>query len=265
MIKRADRLVSPFTSPVRAWVCALMISFCVMKAIQARPRVAVLELRDYASLSSFELKSVTQLLRGAVARDGRYLVLTQENITALLPSELRLEDCEGSCEVETGRTLGVALTMTGEVGRIDGDLSLMLRLFSSYRADMVAQASLSAPHLRALHEQLPREVRGMFEQVHAGDRARERAAWLLGSGALAVGLASAWWLLELPSAERGLEQDLSQFTNGPAIRESDARLTRAYGIGWGLTALSVGLLSWSLSEWLRAPASSAALLYGEKN
>ena len=133
MMKRVDRLVSPLSSQVGAWVCALMISLCVMKAIQARPRVAVLELRDYASLSTFELKSVTQLLRGAVARDGRYLVLTQENITALLPSELRLEDCEGSCEVETGRTLGVALTMTGEVGRIDGDLSLMLRLRQSLR------------------------------------------------------------------------------------------------------------------------------------
>ena len=239
----------------------LVASAAPLSLVEARPRLAVLELRDYAKLSRFELKSMTSLLRGSAARDGRYHVITQENVTELLPNNIRLEECVGRCEVETGRRVGAALVMTGEVGRIDGEVTLILKLFSSQRADLIAQSDLTAPNVRGIHRQLNGQVTALLNEVHAGDRAIRRAQWLLGFGVASSAFLGYWWGAHIPELEAELDRSVNRFSDAMKIRQSDARVDQAHVIGWSVGALSATLIGWALYEWLRAPPSSDSLLY----
>ena len=239
----------------------LVASAAPLNSIEARPRLAVLELRDYAKLSRFELKSMTSLLRGSAARDSRYHVITQENITELLPNNIQLEECVGQCEVETGRRVGAALVMTGEIGRIDGDFTLILKLFSSQRADLIAQSDLTASDVRGIHRQINGQVVSLLNEVHAGDQAISRARWLLGFGLASSAFLGYWWGVHIPKLEADLDRSVNRFSDAMTIRQNDARADQAHVIGWSVGALSMTLIGWAIYEWLQAPPSSDSLLY----
>lgn len=266
---RASEVLDVSTSPLSmtniicAVICAvtMVMSAAPLNPLEARPRLAVLELTDYAKLSRFELKSMTSLLRGSAARDGRYHVITQENVTELLPNDIQLEECVGRCEVETGRRVGAALVMTGEVGRIDEDVTLILKLFSSQRADLIAQSDLTAPDVRGIHRQLNGQVSALLSEVHAGDRAIRRAQWLLGFGLASSAFAGYWWGAHVPELEAELDRSVHRFSDAAMIRHNDARVDDGHLIGWSVSALSVALIGWALYEWLQAPPSSDSLLY----
>ena len=94
-------------------------------------RIAVLDFKNQANLTSFEISAFTGLVRASASQLSGYIVMTTENIRTLLPPDKALEDCIGECEVETGRMLQAAFIVTGEVGRVEGFLQLSMRIFNT--------------------------------------------------------------------------------------------------------------------------------------
>ena len=78
------------------------------KGDKAKERIAVLGLKNQAGVKESELNYLTQVLReiGSKLPRERYSVVTKDNILVMLPPGRQLEDCLGSCAVETGRNVG---------------------------------------------------------------------------------------------------------------------------------------------------------------
>ena len=106
-------------------------------------RLAVLDFRDDAKLPPFEVASLADSVRGA-ALNTPFVVMTKENMLALLPPETKLEECVGECEVEVGRKLGAHYLITGQVGQIDGQLQLLLRLYETLGGSLRGQSTITA-------------------------------------------------------------------------------------------------------------------------
>ena len=87
-------------------------------------RVAVLNLKNNAGVKTGEISYLTQVLRQAanLLPTEHYLVMTKNNITELLPPNVRLEDCQGACAIETGRNVGAHWVLVGEVVRFGSSL-----------------------------------------------------------------------------------------------------------------------------------------------
>jgi len=94
-------------------------------------RIAVLELRNLASAQispaevnylSDEVRRITSLLP-----KERFAIMTKENIELMLPPDVKLEDCQGSCEVETGRLLQADFLITGELIKFGKSLRVSLK------------------------------------------------------------------------------------------------------------------------------------------
>ena len=128
-------------------------------------RIAVLDFKDEASLSNFELNSLTATVRAVAAKLNQYTVITRESIYTMLPPGQSLEDCVGSCEVQTGRMLGATLIVTGEVGRVEGILQLSIRLFNTEQGKLLDQQVLESDTLLGLQKHLNEGARLLFSKV----------------------------------------------------------------------------------------------------
>ena len=117
-------------------------------------RVAVIEFKNSAQLTSFELSALESMVRGSASRLGGYRVMTKENMRILLPPDKAPEDCLGTCEVEMGRLLGAAFIVTGEIGRVEGQLQLSLRLFETSQGSLLSQEIAMASDILTIQQQL---------------------------------------------------------------------------------------------------------------
>ena len=87
------------------------------KVKKAKERIAVLDLRNRSGAKDSEVLYLTSLLRQAASRlpTSRFSVMTKNNILVLLPPNTKLEDCVGTCAVDTGRRIGAQWILVGEV------------------------------------------------------------------------------------------------------------------------------------------------------
>jgi TolB-like protein len=93
-------------------------------------RIAVLELSNPAGLSKQEVDYLSDLLRQLASSElaQSFLVMDKANILTLLPPEKSIEDCIGSCAVETGRLLQAAYIITGDIIRFGKQLRVTVKL-----------------------------------------------------------------------------------------------------------------------------------------
>lgn len=133
-------------------VVLLLCALGVTSAWAAPRRIAVLTLQNSAQLSASEIGYVTDRVRAALLRlpTSQFVVLTRENILALLPPGTDLADCEADCEVSTGRLLGADLIITGEVLRFGSGLRVVLRAHDVASAKWVASTTASGTRVETL-------------------------------------------------------------------------------------------------------------------
>ena len=101
----------------------------------------------------------TTLLKGRTAQGYRRFQCKDcstrfNEITMLFPTEQRLEDCVGSCDVETGRLLGAEWIITGEVLRFGPDLRAILSLHHVPSGALQRTERVAATNLVGLEEQI---------------------------------------------------------------------------------------------------------------
>jgi TolB-like protein len=116
-------------------------------ASPAARRVAVLEFQGRAVDDEARM-TLSDAVRGGVldaARGRDLLVMTRENMAALL-KEMGKPDCsEGDCEVETARNIGADYVLSGEIARIEGTYVVTLKLHESDDGRLLSTATARGP------------------------------------------------------------------------------------------------------------------------
>ena len=170
-----------------------MTALAVLVCLLAPQRIAVLELRNPASLPAHETAYLTDRVRAAALQlpHERFFVLTRENLVEHLPPGVDLAACEGACEVETGRNVGADYVVSGEVLLLDGDLRVALKLYDTRSGRLLASETASSARAAGLDEPLRRAARGLLVGLDPASPApsAEHHAKRLAHGA---DLATAW-------------------------------------------------------------------------
>ena len=132
-------------------------------------RLAVLELvnrapqqvsRDEVSYLTNELRTVASYLPSP-----KYLVLTQESLEALIDPSMKLEDCVGSCAVETGRIVGARWILTGEVVRFGSSLRVSLKLHDTQSGHFLKGAAVKGKSVEELEQDLHTQALSLVKEV----------------------------------------------------------------------------------------------------
>ncbi len=99
-------------------------------------------------------------VRSAVKRVApQAKVMTRENVIVLLQSQGKsLSDCEGECEVDTGRNLGADMVVSGDLIKIGGTWKLDLRLHQTSDGQLISGAAASGKSPDELDQDAGRAV-----------------------------------------------------------------------------------------------------------
>ncbi len=118
----------------------------------ARPKLAVLDLVAIEPVKQPEAEQLTDIIRSvAVRKLPGYDVLTKENILVVLKANnKKLSECEGECEVETGRLIGADVIVSGTIGQLGTTFLVNLRVHGTAEGQMLAGRTARAPTLDEL-------------------------------------------------------------------------------------------------------------------
>jgi TolB-like protein len=137
----------------------------------AKRKVAILELQNPAGLSDQEAAYLTDAVRLQAQKSlpaDQFQLMTRENILEYLPPGTTLAQCEGNCEVETGRKVGADFVITGDIRKFGTQLKVGLRVHDTATGEMKAAEvgsgrtvdELEAPVKEAAAQLLDRLVGG---------------------------------------------------------------------------------------------------------
>jgi ubiquinone biosynthesis protein UbiJ len=116
-------------------------------------KLAVLELRNFAKdLTRENVQYFTDVVRGAALRAQPQLeVITRENLMVLMQASGKdLANCEGECEVDTGRRIGADEIITGEIQRLGTLYKLTLRLHDTREGRLLGSTQASGKSIEEL-------------------------------------------------------------------------------------------------------------------
>jgi hypothetical protein len=124
--------------------------------------------RDEVSYLTNELRTVASYLPAP-----KFLVLTQESLEALIDPSKSLEDCVGSCAVETGRIVGARWILTGEVVKFGSSLRVSLKLHDTTSGHFLKGAAVKGKSVEELEQELHAQALSLVKEV-----APEWGKWL---------------------------------------------------------------------------------------
>ncbi len=107
----------------------------------AAPVVGVLEFRDKVPAEQrIDAAYLSDQVRAAVKEVlPQSRVITRENMLVLLQASGRdLQECEGECEVDTGRRIGADLVVSGELLRFGTQYKLNMKLHDTGRGELLS-------------------------------------------------------------------------------------------------------------------------------
>jgi len=147
-----------------AWALIVLLAL-PLGSVRGAPdkRVAVVELKNSAKLTSGKVSALTELVRGEVSEllGGRYTVITKENINVLVDEQTCNDASGASCEVEMGRLLSAHYVISGQLTQLGAKLTLILKVHDTQSAKLVGVREGSAEELGRLKDRvLPRVSRG---------------------------------------------------------------------------------------------------------
>ena len=124
--------------------------------------VAVLETIAGKDMLKLEEKQyITDVLRSeaikALPADMGYTIMTRDNIQAMLPPDKSIEECEGSCLVETGKNISADYIAQARVGVFGSSLTITVELYETAGNKLLGSFVTKSPDI----EQLEVEIRKM--------------------------------------------------------------------------------------------------------
>lgn len=128
-------------------------------------KLAVLELRNFTKdLTVQNAQYFTDVVRSAALEEQPQLeVITRENLLVLLQASGKdLANCEGECEVDTGRRIGADAIVSGEIQKLGSLYKLSLRLHDTHAGLLLRSAQASGKSAEELDQSAPRAARELL-------------------------------------------------------------------------------------------------------
>ena len=168
--------MAPVRARLRAVLSGALVVACLAPAaavarseapVDDRRMLAVLELSGDGALTAAELSYLTDVVRAESLRMlPGYHVITRENLLEILrASRTALDECEGDCEVETGRLLGADVVASGEQIRFGRRLKVSLKLHDTTEGRLLSVAEAEAPDVDSLDKRVREAAVELFVPI----------------------------------------------------------------------------------------------------
>jgi TolB-like protein len=134
--------------------------------LQLKGKLAVLELHNSAKdLSKENAQYFTDVIRQTSLRMQPGLeVMTRENLMVLLEaSGKKLDECEGECEVDTGRRIGADSVVSGDISRLGSRFKLSLKLHDTHAGRLLSSAIASGETVEQLDTAIAEAAKELFQ------------------------------------------------------------------------------------------------------
>ena len=146
---------------------------CFLASSAFATYVAVLETgadgsaKDNVSLS--DRQYLTNVLREQAVKElpavQNYTIMTRENIQQMLPPGKAIEDCEGSCLVETGKNIAADYICQARVGMFGSSLTLSAELYETAGNKLIASFNGRGANVEELLDLIKQKSPDFFRQV----------------------------------------------------------------------------------------------------
>lgn len=132
-------------------------------------RLAVMDLvAEEGLIASNETQYLGDIVRSSFREAlsvDQFVIMTRENVFELLPADIDLVDCAGSCAVETGRLLGCDYVVTGSINRFGGEFRATLVLHDTESANLLASEQIRAMRFTELEVALQDAARNLARDL----------------------------------------------------------------------------------------------------
>ena len=154
--------------------CLLFLLFLTIFAVESfAVHVAVLETGADASAKEFvslsDRQYLTNVLREQAVKElpatQNYVIMTRENIQQMLPPGKTIEDCEGSCLVETGKNIAADYICQAYVGSFGGTFTLSAELYETAGNKLIASFNGRGTDVNELLEIIKLESPEFFRTI----------------------------------------------------------------------------------------------------
>ncbi len=150
----------------------ILVAFLFLALPVFATHVAVLETTAAKGVITLEEKQyITDVLRSeavkALPAEQNFTIMTRENISAMLPPGKAVEDCEGSCLVETGKNIAADYVAQGHIGRFANNLTITVELYETAGNKLMGSFSSKAPDIESLEVEIRQTAGGLFSRIVA--------------------------------------------------------------------------------------------------
>ena len=157
-------------------ICKLTFLVFLLVLPACATYVAVLETISSSDVISLEEKMyLTDVLRSeavkALPAEQNYTIMTRENINMMLPPGKAIEECEGSCLVETGKNIAADFVAQGRVGRFADNLTITVELYETAGNKLMDSFSSKATNIEFLETEIRQKSQDMFSKIVALENA----------------------------------------------------------------------------------------------
>lgn len=94
-----------------------------------------------------------------------YIIMTRENIQQMLPPGKSIEDCEGSCLVETGKNISADYVAQARVGKFGKQLTLTVELYETAKNNLVGSFTAVKKNAEGLLYEIEKKSDAFFKLV----------------------------------------------------------------------------------------------------
>ena len=94
-----------------------------------------------------------------------YIIMTRENIVAMLPPGKTLEECEGNCLAETGKNISADYVAQARIGRFGTQYTLTMELYETAKGNLVGSFTTRKPDADGLLDEIEKKADELFKQI----------------------------------------------------------------------------------------------------
>lgn len=131
--------------------------------------IAILETISNGIIQLNENQYLTNVLREEatkiLSQNQNFIVMTRENILTMLPPDKSIEECEGSCLVETGRNISSDYVAQARVNTFGNNLTISAELYQTASGKLISSFNAKSPDIESLESEIRQKAPTMFESI----------------------------------------------------------------------------------------------------
>lgn len=144
--------------------------------------VAVLETTrdDVNLLDHKECQFLTDKLRQMAIMElpttSGYTIMTRENINTMLPPGKSVEECEGSCLVETGKNISADYVAQGRVSHFGSMVTLTVELYETASGKLMSSFAVQSENAAGLLKEIEERSAPLFSAIKEAEKPKSHAS-----------------------------------------------------------------------------------------